>query len=166
MGFGFGLVAHRFYAPLTSKILKLLGRERQSDPFHHLSPTYKILAAPFICVIGPIIEEQFFRGDLHKAIKDKCKSFYRNQGYSHADMNHAARITAVFFSSIIFGIVHFSNAIVFRCHPIFFLPQVIAATIMGIMFSMAREFSGKLDMPIGMHIGNNVLAWVNMMKKV
>lgn len=59
--------------------------------------------------------------------------------------------------------MHFSNALVFWCNPILFLPQVVAATIMGLMFGLAKEFTGDLYMPIGMHMGNNTLAWVAKM---
>jgi membrane protease YdiL (CAAX protease family) len=105
-----------------------------------------------------------FRGDLQGALKDKLHSFYENIGFSNPDATIASRVTSVFFTSVIFGLLHFTNAIMFWCNPILFLPQVVAATTMGLMFSLAKEFSGELHMPIGMHIGNNTIAWAHCLK--
>src|SRR3990170_5596683 len=165
IGFGLGVGVHKIYGPLTEKIVKLLGVSTiLPDPFSGLSLGCKILLTPFICVIGPILEEKMFRGDLQGALKNKLNSFYVNLGLSDSDANTASRVTSVFFASVIFGLIHFTNAIVFWCNPVLFLPQVVAATIMGLVFGLAKEFSGELHMPIGMHIGNNSLAWAQYIK--
>ena len=165
IGFGLGVGVHKIYGPLTEKIVKLLGVSTiLPDPFSGLGLGCKILLTPFICVIGPILEEKMFRGDLQGALKNKLNSFYVNLGLSDSDANTASRVTSVFFASVIFGIIHFTNAIVFWCNPVLFLPQVVAATIMGLVFGLAKEFSGELHMPIGMHIGNNSLAWAQYIK--
>jgi membrane protease YdiL (CAAX protease family) len=67
-------------------------------------------------------------------------------------------VTAVFFSAIIFGSLHFSNALFLWCNPVLLLPQVIATTLLGLMFGGAKEILDGLAMPIGMHMGNNILA--------
>lgn len=166
LGFGLGLGLHKIYSPLTEKAIRFLGESRiislnsiGSDPFSNIDLGNKILMTPFICVIGPILEEKIFRGSLQDTLKDKLSSFYKNIGFSDSNGNIAARITSVFFSSVIFGLMHFTNAIVFGCNPVLFLPQVIASTMMGLLFGLAKEFTGELYMPIGMHIGNNTLAW-------
>jgi len=165
IGFGLGVGVHKIYGPLTEKIVKLLGVSTiLPDPFSGLGLGCKILLTPFICVIGPILEEKMFRGDLQGALKNKLNSFYVNLGLSDSDANTASRVTSVFFASVIFGLIHFTNAIVFWCNPVLFLPQVVAATIMGLVFGLAKEFSGELHMPIGMHIGNNSLAWAQYIK--
>jgi membrane protease YdiL (CAAX protease family) len=107
----------------------------------------------------PIWEEQIFRGDIQETLKTKIKPFFASLGFLDSAANISARVMSVFFASVIFGIYHFSNAIIFLCNPIRFLPQVVAATIMGLMFGLAKEFSGGLLMPIGMHIGNNTSVW-------
>lgn len=37
------------------------------------------------------------------------------------------------------------------------LPLILI--LMGLMFGLAKELSGGLSLPIGMHVGNNTLAW-------
>ena len=165
IGFGLGVGAHKIYGPLTDKIVKFLGVSTiLPDPFSGLGLDCKILLTPFICVLGPILEEKIFRGDLQGMLKDKLKSFYVNRGFSDSGANTAARVTSVFFASVVFGFIHFTNAIVFWCNPVLFLPQVVSTTIMGLIFGLAKEFSGELHMPFGMHIGNNTLAWAHYIK--
>lgn len=162
-GFGLGVASHKIYAPLTEKILKFIGVSATlPDPFLGLNLGVKILLIPFIAVLGPIWEEKMFRGDLQETLKDRLNSFYMNQGFSDSSAKDASRITSLFFSSVLFGLMHFTNAIVFWCNPVLFLPQVIATTIMGILFGLAKEFSGELYMPCGMHIGNNTLAMTHL----
>lgn len=171
IGFGLGLGMHKIYGPLTAKIVKILGKALGAsllfpgsvgaqDPFNSIPFEWKILISPFVCIIGPILEERDFRGKIQTGLKDKLYSFYKNSGLSDAKANIASRVTAVFFSSILFGLGHFTNALIFWCNPFLFLPQVIAATIMGLLFGVAKELTNELHMPIGMHIGNNTLAWM------
>jgi len=165
IGFGFGVCAHKIYEPLTEEIVKFLGVSTiLPDPFSDLGLGCKILLTPFICVLGPYLEEKMFREDLQGMLKDKFKSFYVHRGFSDSGANTAACVTSVFFSSVIFGLTHFSNAIVFWCNPVLFLPQVVAATIMGLILGLAKEFSGELHMHFGFHIGNNTLAWAHYIK--
>jgi membrane protease YdiL (CAAX protease family) len=165
VGFGLGVGAHKIYGPLTEKIVKFFGVSAiLPDPFMGLDLGFKILLTPFVCVMGPIVEEKVFRGDLQDVLKKKLNSFYMNLGFSESGSNTASRVTSVFFASLIFGLVHLTNAIVFWCNPVLFLPQVVAATIMGLVFGLAKEFSGQLHMPIGMHSGNNTLAWAYYIK--
>lgn len=165
IGLGLGLCMHTVYSPLTEKIVKVLGfTSTLPDPFNRLNLGCKILISPFVCIIGPIMEEQQFRGDMQEDLKDKFELYYAKQGLSNSTANILARVTSVFYTSIIFGLVHFANAAFFLCNPILFLPQVIAATLMGVIFGLAKEFTGELFMPMGMHIGNNTLAWAHYIK--
>jgi len=178
IGFGLGLQMYKFYGPLTEKTIRYLGKMPASlllpfvqpskwmmasvlsDPFMGLGLTTKILISPIVCVIGPILEETGFRGFLDRSLKDNTYTFYALKlGLSESIAEIASRISVVVISPIVFGLVHLTNALLFWCNPMLFLPQVIATIIMGVLFSLAREFTGDLYLPIGMHIGNNTLAW-------
>lgn len=158
IGFVLGLGIHRIYGPFTERIIKALSIP-YFDPFMGLPFVVKIAITPFVCILGPIMEEHMFRGDLQGLFKEQFSTFYLNLGLPAADLN--ARISAIFFSSVIFGVIHFSNAAIFWCNPILFLPQVVAATFMGFLFGIAKEITGGLTLPAGMHIGNNTLAMAN-----
>jgi membrane protease YdiL (CAAX protease family) len=161
IGAGLGAGMHKVYTPLTERILKALGTSPiLSCPLDGGGLAYKILIFPYMCILAPILEEQMFRGDIQETLKTKFQPFFARFGFSDSAANISARVMSVFFGSVIFGIYHFSNAIFFRCNPILFLPQVVACIIVGLKFGLAKEFSGGLLMPIGMHFGVNTLAWV------
>lgn len=162
LGFGLGLGTFLIYGPITERIIKALGVNFE-NPFNEMHIIEKVIMMPIICILGPIAEEQVFRGSLYDLLKEKFQSFYSSMGFSEGASRVASRITTVFFSSIIFGLIHFTNAIAFECSPLLFLPQVVATTVMGILFALAKEISGGLEVPIGMHIGNNTLSWSVMM---
>ena len=162
IGFQLGLFTPMVYGPLTEKIVEVLGVSAKiftENPFKVMDLGSKILVAPLICLIGPVMEEVFFRGSLQDSLKSAFRNYYGQGDLSESMVDIAARVTAVFFSSIIFGLIHFTNALMFWCNPILFLPQVVAATLLGLIFGFVKEVSGDLHMPIGMHIGNNTLAW-------
>jgi membrane protease YdiL (CAAX protease family) len=160
IGLGIGLHLDKIYMPLTEKIFQLLGGNPNAaipDPFADIGYREMLLLSPVICVLGPLLEEGFFRGSLQDAIKNKSVTFFESLGTSKSVAETLARVTSIFFASILFGLVHFTNAIAFGCSPFLFLPQVIGATIMGFLFGLAKEYTGQLHMPIGMHMGNNLL---------
>jgi membrane protease YdiL (CAAX protease family) len=161
VGFGLGLGMHKICMPLTERIVKAFGSAEVllSDPFAGFGLWAKILLTPFVCIVGPILEEYVFRGDLQGALKDAFEPFFEKLGLEKTTANLAARITAVFFSSIVYGLVHFTNAIFFWCNPILFFPHVVYATLAGLILGLAKEAAGSLHLPIGMRIGNNTLAW-------
>lgn len=162
IGFGLGLQMHRVYGPITAKILTALDFAVSADPFMSIGLPLKILLTPLICIIHPLMEELEFREILQGYLKQALEAFYINHNLSNSSAQMAIRVSAVFLTSVIFGLVHFANALVFWCNPVLFVPQVIAATIMGMIFGLAKEMTGNLEMPIGMHIGNNTLAWAHM----
>ncbi len=166
IGFGLGLGMPLVYAPITERILTAMGfvfsDSAAPDPFMSMGFPLKIIVMPLLTIIAPIAEELLCRGNLQEYLKETSETFYIDHGLSDASAKMTARVSAVFFTSILFGLTHFSNALVFRCNPILFLPQVIVATIMGLILGLAKEATADLAMPIGMHIGNNTLAWANM----
>lgn len=166
LGVGMNFVLGKVYLPILNKVTQLVGIPLDSipqDPLHGMSKMLKVLLSPFICVIGPISEEQMFRGSLQGSLQESFEAFYLKLGVTQSCAHVSSRISAVFFSSVIFGLVHFSNALVFWCNPILFLPQVVAATLMGMVFGIAKEVTGDLHMPIGMHVGNNTFVWTYLM---
>lgn len=165
VGLGIGVCLHKIYSPLTERALKAMGFTvgNVPDPFMEMSLSSKIMLGPLICIVGPIAEEFEFRLLLQDFLTYTFQSLYERAGMSNSTANITARITSIFLTSVVFGLVHFSNALVFWCNPVLFLPQVIAATMMGLVFSLAKEFSGELYLPCGMHIGNNTLAWAHML---
>lgn len=159
IGFGLGICAHRICEPLTEKMIKAL-----TIPTIDLDLACKILLTPFVCIVAPINEEILFRGVLQDTLTNTLESFYLNLGFSNSAAHLSARVTSLFFISVIFGLAHFLNAIVFDCNPILFLPQVVYACIVGVMFGLAKEFTGDLYMPIGMHMGGNIFTWAQFIR--
>jgi membrane protease YdiL (CAAX protease family) len=165
IGFGLGMHVYKIYAPCVEATIQTLGMSTNlADPFSGLNLCEMILYTPLVCVIGPILEEVVFRGKLQETLKDMFQSFYNSQGVFGSFANTAARVSSLFFTSVIFGLIHLTNAVTFWCNPILFLPQVVAATVMGLVFGLAKEFSEGLSLPISMHIGNNTLAWAQYMQ--
>lgn len=164
IGLAIGAALCLIYAPLTDKIIQLMGgSSSMPDPFADMGMVKSVLLTPFVCVIGPILEEVQFRGMLQSGLNKIFESLFLDWRISDKQADLLARVTSVFFTSVIFGLVHFTNAIVFQCNPILFLPQVVAATLMGLLFGVAKEVTGSLELPSAMHIGNNTLAWANYM---
>ncbi|MDF2549593.1 MAG: Metal-dependent rane protease, family [Chlamydiales bacterium] len=161
IGLGLGACVHKVYSPLTIRALKVLvgGASIGQSPFIDLAQEGNFYDTFNVCVFIPALEELFFRGLLQGAFKIAFKYLYAKAGLSDLTANIASRVTAIFFASIAFGLYHFSNALSFGCHPIIFLPQVIVATIMGLILGLVYEFSGSLQMPIGLHMGNNIFVW-------
>lgn len=165
IGFAIGLAmpyALGAMYPYINQLTRLAGIPLDSipqDPLHGMSRIGKIALAPLVCISGPIIEEYLFRGKLQESLKIRFEGFYSRCGMTEEAAQLSARISTIFFSSILFGLVHFSNALDFWCNPILFLPQVVMASIMGIAFGIAKECTNNLYLPTGMHIGNNTLAW-------
>lgn len=169
IGLGLGLFAHKVYGPLTTRVVEWLGVSVTDlpNPFAETPWLVKVILTPVICIFGPIVEEVTFRKNLQEKVKFFFTSFYQSHGFSENAAKQTARISSLFFTSVIFGLLHFSNALPFWCNPVVFVPQVVATTLMGFMFGLAKELTGKdtddLAMPIGMHIGNNTLAWLHLL---
>ncbi|WP_420421158.1 CPBP family intramembrane glutamic endopeptidase [Simkania sp.] len=159
VGFVLGAAIPLVSIPLLNRMVKAWNLPTY-DPFANLNLGVKVLITPFVCVIGPIMEEQVFRQDLKDKMIGNIEKSYLDWGLSKVDANFAARTTTIFYTSVIFGLVHFSNSLCFFCNPIYFLPQVIFATVAGFVFGVAEDFGG-LEFPIGLHIGNNTSAWVH-----
>lgn len=166
LGLGLSVLMPMVYVPLTGKVLKSLGRSTlptlSFSGYHFI---WKIALFPLLCVIGPIAEEKVFRGNLQGFFTSRFTSLFERFGCSSYLSSLVARVLSVLMASVIFGLLHFTNAILFLCNPLVFLPQVVATTIMGLMFGLAKECTGDLSMPIGMHVGNNTLAYAAYLLK-
>jgi len=187
MSFGLGLVVHRIYGPLTSRVLNFLGVTKiPVDPFKQIPFIFKIIMTYHVCILGPAVEENMFRGSIQPGLKSQFYEGFKNLGLSECLARAASSVTSIVVTSILFGLIHFANAILILCDPIIcllvlcalidglidlnwvllflnpmsYLPQVIAATIMGVIFGLAQEFTAEVYIPISMHIGNNSFAWV------
>ncbi|MGR3951806.1 MAG: CPBP family intramembrane metalloprotease [Chlamydia sp.] len=169
-GLLFGACSPLLYAPLTGKILKILGIPQSrigGDPLHKLcNPKEIVWNGFYVCMLGPILEELLFRGPLMSKIKGEIEVFCIKQGASKKRAKLIARILTIVSTSLLFGVAHLYNAIAFKCSPLLFLPQVISATIMGLLFGIAKELTDGITTPIGMHIGNNSLAWAALVQRL
>lgn len=159
LGIGIGINLPKITVPLTNRVLKALGSSLRCSAKASLGNIpflSKIIIFSFVCILAPLTEEILFREVVQEKIKNTLNSFYINLDFSDTTAKMAARITSIFFTSVVFGVYHFTNALFFWCHPILFLPQAIAATIVGLGCGIAKEVTGELNMPIAMHMGNNV----------
>ncbi|GAB4233328.1 MAG: hypothetical protein Tsb0021_12290 [Chlamydiales bacterium] len=161
LGFSIGMVLPPFIVVLAKFTIRLLRISENDSPFSYTQITLKekLRLAPDICLIGPIVEEVLFRGIVQSGIKKIFIFSCRRLGCAETKAAKVSRITTLFLTSTLFGVSHLSNARAFRCHPSVFLPQVIGSCFYGLIFGLAKEWSGGLAMPIGMHVGNNSLVW-------
>jgi len=121
------------------------------------------------CIGAPILEEIIFRGFLMDAMGSQFNESFREY-FPEDTVQRVAQVATILFSSIIFGVVHFFNAIAFSCSPVLLLPQVINATFGGIGFAIAKELTadcekeplGPLRLPIYMHFGNNLMYCIQL----
>lgn len=90
------------------------------------------------------------------ALKDKLKLFYLNRDFSVSNANIASRVTSIFFTSII------SIFIALWENLGIFFPVLIADIV---MLGLAKESTGELHMPNGMHLGFNYLLWTDCLKQ-
>jgi len=164
VGFGLGLYFQPKCKYLAERaVVQILGEPRATvirlfDPFSNLTFSDLVTLSPLACVFIPLWEETFFRELLQGGLKNMLKSFYRAGGCSHSAADRAARVTAVFFTAVVFGLINFTPALIYGCHPFFFLPQVIEATLTGVLLGFAYEIGG-MALPIGIHAGSNNSAW-------
>lgn len=155
IGVQMGIMVGIFSGALTGKIFTALDIPISPDPLGSLSLSSLIILSPYICLIRPLSEEQMLRGSLHDYLKESFESFYVHLDCSPEIAKTASRISAIFFGSIIFGLYHLSNALVFLCNPMHFLPHAVAATFMGFFLGIAKEITGELYLSNGMRVANN-----------
>jgi membrane protease YdiL (CAAX protease family) len=145
IGFGLGIAVPVVCMPLTRKMLTVLGvLNNLPHPFMRISLIRKILATPGVCVLLPIWEERVFRGTLQDKLKNGFTSFYTKLGFSSSVVNIISRVNSVFFAAVIFGVMHFSNAIFAWSNPFIFLPQVVYATIVGFFLGLLSASAQSL----------------------
>lgn len=153
IGTGLGASFGYFISPVYDSLYKAFELKIEKDPFSSISSLLSL--SPLIVIMAPVIEELIFREKLYNNIEKGTFDYCVSLNLSEPVTWLASKITALFLSSILFGVVHFSNALFFSVHPKFFLPQVIFATVMGFALGLAKEISKDMKMPIGIHLGNN-----------
>jgi membrane protease YdiL (CAAX protease family) len=175
LGIGLGLFTCNV---LTAPLLNWMfgapspGQFVSSDPFANLDFASKVLLFVPACLLAPVEEELLFRGGVHEAIKGT--SLFSDL-FSEETARKVALVAAIILGSILFGLIHFSNALVMKGTPIQFLPQVINATFLGVGLAVAKEICpeswhtsvydfGSLQLPIYMHFGNNLMAWIYLLR--
>lgn len=89
-----------------------------------------------ICILGPVSEEFIFR------------FFFINKFINILGYSLTSKISAILLSSLIFAIMHNPTSIVDLCPFI----------LVGILLSILYVFSGKIFIPITIHIFLNLLA--------
>ena len=115
---------------LMSEMLTLT--DLMKAEFHELSHNlWGILA---ICIVGPIVEELVFREGI----------------IGHMVRHGSHRWTAIWFSAILFGIIHFNPA------------QIPFAIIMGVILGIIYVKTGNIVLTGIIHIFNNSLAVLEM----
>lgn len=160
-----GTGLHMIYAPITELVLRPFGVSL-SLPDEYYNPGCLLgrvcSASSFfdICIFAPVVEEVLFRGMLQPAVKTVAKYVFILLGANDEFAERFARIHAIVITAIAFGLMHFANAFAIGCSPMLFLPQVVATTVMGIFFGIAKEYTDSLSAPIGLHMGNNIVAYL------
>ena len=126
----FGTIGFCYFVNLVITILftDFVQEYSVDSSFSANSPAEIILNYVFAALMPAFIEELTFRGIILKNLLPygKCG--------------------AVFFSSLMFGIVHIDP------------PRIIFATIFGILLSVCYEHTGSLTFPIIIHFLNNALS--------
>lgn len=161
-GFGLGIALYQIIKPLIMKSLEWLGHKKLADSFNNkyfyvLASDFipLIIIAPLAIMIAPVVEEVIFREHIFEIIKSKLYDCLAIIGCCRPLALLAARIGTLFFSSILFGLVHFSNALFFLRRPFDFLPQVIGASYVALPLGLLKEATGTVTMAIGAHCGYN-----------
>lgn len=142
---------------LGSKIIKqirFLNPSSQADPISiwnflkgGLNPLQTILKSLFIfyvVILGPVIEERFFRDSL----QNKLKSILTDLG---CDLTYyKTEILLHVLNGALFGLFHLSPF-----QGVMNLPVFVTTTLLGIFFSWLKEKTGDLKAPTTAHILNN-----------
>jgi membrane protease YdiL (CAAX protease family) len=110
-------------------------------------------------ITGPVFEEILFRGIIYDLLKKGFQSFYTFCSVPPNLADTLSKVSAIFFSAVIFGMAHFMNAYALNNPLMTVYPQVVYATVGGLIYGSLREYTQDIYLPIGLHIGNNVIAW-------
>lgn len=113
-----------------------------------------IFSSSYLIVLTPILEEALFRGVLQEKLKEVFTELFSSRFFG--------KVAAVFFAAILFGLAHFLDAFLSCTNMYLLVPKVIYTTLVGLTFGIAKECSG-LHLAMGMHMGNNMMAWSGLM---
>lgn len=159
LGYFLSPLASFFKSQATGAILNQSFSVIQSAQIDELYSS--ILNMSSISITGPVIEEILFRGFLHDHLKEGFKSFYTFCSLSPELVDTLSKISTIFFSAVIFGMAHLINAYSLNCSFMTVYPQVVYATIGGLIYGSFKEYTQDIYLTIGLHVGNNVMAWEN-----
>jgi hypothetical protein len=118
---------------IVSIFVQTLGESGVTVPdadFTITSPsTYAVvIQLVYVCIIGPIVEETLYRGIIIKLLSPYGKGL------------------AIFFSALIFGLMHGN------------IPQAVSAFAGGLIYASIAVYCGSIAPTIVIHILNNVFA--------
>lgn len=123
------------------------------------------MIAPYITVIAPFIEEVLFRGHIQEYLtpkKGRWDELLDTIGWSEKEKatftNRVKKeIGPILKTSLVFGMAHM-NPFAKWCS----LPQMIYTTILGIILSLLKLYTGDLWAPLVLHSLNNIRACLLM----
>jgi membrane protease YdiL (CAAX protease family) len=141
---------------ITMECISLgVGKERYHTIFLK-NPPYnnEIPSGLTTCIIVPLLEEVLFRGIIQPNTK-ALVNFIIAPCFNEATAKKIATITAIVFTSLLFGMVHLTNS----SNLLVSLPQMISAAFSGIIYGLEKEFGGGLLETTVHHMANNTIAW-------
>lgn len=138
---------------VTTIVIAILGKNRW-NAYEEKAPMYggKFPSMFSACIIAPIAEELIFRFGIYYIIK-KPIQFTASFFCGEETANKIGAITAIAFTSLAFGLAHAVNS-----KSIYVaLPQIVQATLVGVIHGCEKEFGGGILMSIGSHMANNTI---------
>lgn len=160
-GLAFGVCYYQFNNFFIPKTMHALGLSyTRCEPLGEMSLPVVALYSPLVCLAGPLWEEIAFRGVVQKGLCNKLSHYYKNKGFSDPIIHLASRVTSIFLTSLFFAAMHLQNLPLAKDSASVYLQTAVAFKA-GLIMGLAKELSGGLSLPIGIHIGNNTAAWIN-----
>lgn len=166
LGIGIGRTAFPTIVwPMAGKIISLTRKNvNVGNVRFGFTNSYRLFCNfPMILIVAPVLEEYIFRGFFQTTIENDYKYRYSQWDNSHSFTPIVAKVVAIFLSSVLFGLAHCFNLL--TVDPKFVLIQVITASILGIFLGSAKELSGSLKVPIGMHFFHNFAAMAMYLRR-
>ncbi len=116
--------------------------------FHHRNTALLFLAVAVL--IAPLVEETLFRGYLYPLIVRIISAILRERGVEDDLALHKGIISSIAFTGLLFGLMHgpqLGGA----------LSLIAVMSLVGILFTLVRAFTGSVLASFMMHLGYNSL---------